>query len=634
MFQVGQGVGRFAGAQQGVAGHQRVARRRGPAHRAEVAVTAQHLNLVVRGRADGYDPQRQWLEEVKTYRGELQRLPHNQRAWHWAQAETYAAMLCRQLSLPGLNVALVYYHVERDEEATPLVQWLSAEDLQGRFEALCGHFLGWAERELAHRAQRDRGLEALAFPHAEFRRGQRALAVATYRAARDGGVLLAQAPTGIGKTIATLFALLKACPAQSVDKVLFLTAKVSGRSLAWDALARLHPAPGAAALRAIELVAQDQACEHPDKVCHGASCPLACGFYDRLPAAREAAVRQSMLDRAALRRVALAHGVCPYHLAHEVVRWCDVVVADYHHYFDSAAVLHSLALACAWRVVVVVDEAHNLVERARAMYTATLEPARWQQLRATAPAALTAPLARLHRAWTQLERAQTQPFAVHEAPPARFVRALQSVATALAEQLAEAGSAPVDATLLRCHFDALAFLRLLETFGAHSMFDLSRDVAGAGARRLVPCVRNVLPAPFLAPRWARAHAVVLCSATLAPQDFYAHTLGLPRETAWLDVQAPFAPRQLQVRVVRDVSTRWRDRSASLAPIAALIGAQFRARPGNYLAFFSSFEYLERAAAEFAARHPEIAHWAQVPRMDAAGRAAFLARFEPTCRAPD
>jgi DNA excision repair protein ERCC-2 len=120
---------------------------------------------------------------------------------------------------------------------------------------------------------------------------------------------------------------------------------------------------------------------------------------------------------------------------------------------------------------------------------------------------------------------------------------------------------------------------------------------------------------------------VLFSATLAPAAHYVRTLGLPAATPALDVAGPYGAEHLAVRIARHVSTRWRDRGRSLVPIADLIGAQFAARPGNYLAFFSSFDYLAQAARVFAARHPGVPQWCQQPGMDEAARAAFLARFD-------
>ncbi len=147
-----------------------------------------------------------------------------------------------------------------------------------------------------------------------------------YRSAVSERCLLAQAPTGIGKTVATLFPLLKARPAQKLDKIYFLTAKTSGRSIALDAAGARWTVSRAVLRGVLELTAREKACEHPGRACNGEACPLARGFYDRLPAARREAAQGAWLDRAALRRIALAHEVCPYFLAQEMVRWSDVIV--------------------------------------------------------------------------------------------------------------------------------------------------------------------------------------------------------------------------------------------------------------------------------------------------------------------
>jgi Rad3-related DNA helicase len=142
----------------------------------------------------------------------------------------------------------------------------------------------------------------------------------------------------------------------------------------------------------------------------------------------------------------------------------------------------------------------------------------------------------------------------------------------------------------------------------------------------VLCLRNVLPRKFLAPRFAAAHAAVLFSATLAPHDFYLDVLGLPQRTGKLDVGSPFGPEQLTVKLVPSISTRYQDRGRSLGPIAHLIAEQYTAQPGNYLAFFSSFEYLNAVAARVAAGYPTIPQWTQERQMAEPERESFLAHF--------
>jgi Rad3-related DNA helicase len=660
-------------AEEGVAGHAIVAARRPAGYQSELSLEGEYEGLRVRGRADGYDAAARRLEEIKTHRGPLERLPANHRALHWAQAKVYGWLVCRRDGLAEIELALVYFEIGCQRE-TSFVETHQAEDLRRFFEMQCGRFLAWSRQELAHAAARDRMLAGLRFPHAELRRGQRALAEAVWRAAGDGRCLVAQAPTGIGKTLGTVFPLLKAWPGQRLDKIFFLTAKGSGRRMALDAL-RLVLGDGARPqpLRVVELVAREKACEHRDKACHGEACPLARGFYDRLPAARERALDEACLDQAALRRTALEHAVCPYYLGQELVRWADVVVGDYNHYFDLHAILHALTMARQWRVGLLVDEAHNLLERARRMYSAPLDRTSLRAARRAAPAGVARALDRLARRWRALVGDAAVPYRVEASVPEGFATALQQAVAAIAEHLAEQPLSGVS-PLLAFHFEALHFLRLLERFGPHTLFDISlagphdaavdatdppraadpraadpsratdsiraadppRPLAKPPAHTAPPrntrlTLRNIVPAPHLAPRFAAAHASVLFSATLTPMPFHRDTLGLPADAAWLDVESPFAAAQLRVHVARHVSTRWRDRSASLEPIAALLARQYAEAPGNYLAFFGSYDYLRQALAVFARRHPEVPVWEQSPAMTAAAREAFLARFTPESR---
>ena len=607
-------------AQQGIAGHTVVTARRGPGYQSEVRLSGAHGALLVRGRADGYDPSQNLLEEIKTYRGRPDDIPERHRQLHWAQLRVYGHLLCQQRQLGQVNLALVYFDIASQSE-TVLRETATAAHLAALFASQCARFVAWAAQELAHRAARDAALAQLRFPHPAFRPGQRQLAEAIFNANRSARCVLAQAPTGIGKTVGCLFPVLKAAPGQQLDKVLYLVAKTPGRQLALDALATIRASTAALPLRVLELAAREKACEHPDKACHGDSCPLAKGFYDRLPAARSAAASVPVLDRAALRETALAHQVCPYYLGSEMARWSDVIVADYNYYFDHSAILYALTTANQWRVSVLVDEAHNLVARARAMYSAELSRGALRAAHAGAPPVLKKTLARVARSWSDYVQEASAAYQVMPALPDKLLARLQDAAGEISAYLTE-HPAPLDAALQRFYFDALHFGRLAESFGAHSLFDVTRDPA----QDTTLCIRNIVPAPFLRARFGAAHASALFSATLAPWHYYGDALGMPADTAWVDVESPFSADQLAVHVVPRISTRFQHRAGSVAPIVQLMARQFHAAPGNYLAFFSSFDYLEQVAQAFAAQQPSIPLWRQSRRMDEAERAAFLARF--------
>ncbi len=618
-------------AQQGREGHQLVASRRPPEHEAEVPLSGSYHALRVAGRADGYNPVRNELEEVKTFRGALQAIAPHHSALHWAQLKVYGWLMCQSRALERITLTLVYFDVVEQSEH-PFSEVFAATELQAFFESLCARFLGWAQAEMLHRQVRDLALQALEFPQQPFRPGQRDLAAGVYRACVQSRPLLAQAPTGIGKTMGTVYPALRAMPERGVDKIFFLTAKTPGRQVALEALRRVCSggAPGGDVLRVLELVARDKACEHPDRACHGQSCPLAQGFYDRLGSARQSAAQRGWLDQAGLRAVALEHGVCPYYLGHEMVRWSDVVVGDYNYYFDRSAMLYALTVGDNWRVSVLVDEAHNLYGRACGMYSMELTHAQTVAVRPVLPGGLRGRLDELLNQWDLLLMADRRQGAdgswqLLDSVPESWLRILQRFNNTVGEYL---NDHPTDAhgAWLPFYFSTLAFAGLAEDFGTHSLCELAIAPDGVEAAPGSITLRNIVPGHFIQPRIAAADSMVLFSATLHPLDYYTNLLGLPESTQTLDIASPFTAEQLAV-VIQPLSTRRDDRAATLDALVDTMGGQFARQQGNYLAFFSSFDYLEMAFERLALRHPAVPAWAQQRQMDEASRHAFLAQFD-------
>jgi DNA excision repair protein ERCC-2 len=602
-------------AREGIAGHQIVAARRGRDYEAEVTLEGTYESLRIRGRADGYDNKERRLDECKTYRGDLARMPDNHRALHWAQAKMYGAMMCRKQQLRELRLALVYYDVDSEHE-TILAQTFAAEELQAFFDEHCAQYADWARSELAHRTARDQVLQAMSFPF-EFYPAQRQLAESVYRAAVQGEHLLAQAPTGVGKTLGTLFPMLKAMGAQRIDRIFYLAAKTTGRELALHALRALT---STVKLRVLEITAREKVCKYPDYACHGDSCPLAKRFYDRLPGARAEALELGVMDQKTIDVVATNHRVCPYFLSQELARWSDVIIGDYNYYFDQSAFLYGLAQEQGWRVGVLVDEAHNLVERARRMYSASIATDSLKRAKKEAPPVLRPSIERLAREFQRIANGQEAPYQVYEQAPRSLLKALDdyvSKQSALADQ-----AVLLPESVQELFFDALSFHGLAEEFTEHSVFDVTTPEYATYT------IRNIVPGPFLKLRFANAQTVVLFSATLTPRKFYLDLLGLPETTRWLDVESPFSPEQLEVRLVHHISTRYQHRDDSIAPIAELIVKQFARAPGNYLVFASSYDYLARIAEELDRVAPNLPNRLQHRNMTESERKVFLEGFVP------
>ncbi len=618
-------------ALEGSQWHRRRARAQPSDVASEVAVSGLCAGLRVRGRIDSVAVSAGRLEEVKTTRGDWQRLGEGLLERHRAQLRSYGALWGRQEGRDRVHLRRVYLDI-RDGSESVCDETVATDELWAELEARCRAYRQRAEAEADHRRCRDEALEAMTWPLSQFRSGQRELAATVYRAIRDQQPLLLQAPTGLGKTLGTLFPALKAMPRQELNRVFYLTLRGTARQLALDGLRELLGAvPVAARPRVLVLTARDKVCEHPDLACHGESCPLARGFYDRLPAARDAALEPgrsvgqpsaspggrepvAMLDDTRVREIAREHAVCPYYLAQELARWADVVVADVNYYFDVQALLHAFTVQEGWRVALLVDEAHNLVERARSMYSAELSEAGWREAARGAAPAVQRSVRRSRAFWRDL-RAAAEGGWLDELPAACLPN-LQRLVSDLLDHFAEY---PATLAQQRLLFDVMAFVNLVQEPGDHSALEWQPSSGHLA-------LHNLIPADWLARRWQHAGAAVLFSATLAPFAFQRDLLGLPDTAQWLDVPSPFAADQLQVHLVTDLATALPQRQRSAPRIAERIRCRYVSQPGNYLVFVSSFAYLTILRQALFDTDPALPVVEQVPGMSFHKRQQFLDGF--------
>ncbi|MFP8965390.1 helicase C-terminal domain-containing protein [Pokkaliibacter sp. CJK22405] len=623
---------------EGMEGHLRLQRRRPESYEPEYALEAELFGIQLRGRADGIDPQAGLIEEIKTHRGQVERISPERTQLHWAQLKVYGALYCHLSGRANIQLRLTYFNLGNDQE-TQHEECFSAPELFTYVQSLIDQYRRWAEQEAAHRETRDHYLATLSFPFADFRHGQRPLAEAAYKSAMTGKHLLLQAPTGIGKTLGITFPVLKAMPAQQIDRLFFLTMRTTARQQGMESLTRLLPDQEApdqenmAPLRILELSGKQQACLHPDKACTGLSCPLANDFYDRLANARAQAVTQGALSQAQLGEIAAQHQLCPYFFAQEMTYWADVIIADANHYFDQSALLFALRLEQQWKVSVVIDEAHNLIDRARGMYSTTLSEQSLRQTRRGAPASIKRGISSLLKHWPTHGPSDLQDLPLFSASGTRdtaaaFVSYLDTLPDALNGPIARLVSQITDyltehaaeENLQQLLFDLLAWQRLAERFGSHSVLEVDTR-----QQQTELSIRNIIPADFLVPRFAGCQHAILFSATLRPADYYQQLLGI-ENSLWLEVDSPFSRQQLEVRLVRHISTRYQDRAQSAGPIAQRIARQYQQQPGNYLVFTSSFAYLEKVAQALEQYTSQLPVMLQDRNMKDTQRAEFLQRF--------
>ncbi len=614
--------------EQGIAGHQRVYARRADSYHSEYPLEYQHaeegLLLILRGRADGYDAVQGYVEEIKTCRVVPSSIPEAVTQMHLAQGRLYAALIARQEGLESLEVRLTWFNIDTDQEHS-LSQSYSREELLQFLQAALAQFSAWLHTLADLRLTRDRSLHALSFPHGEFRRGQRALAELTYKCIDQAGQLLMEAPTGIGKTAAVLFPALKALASGKHDKVVFVTAKTVGRKAVEETLG-LFAAAGYRG-NTLSLTAREKICLSPGSACHGDECPYARGYYDKLPQAMHAAINAPGLRRQDIEMLARQYEVCPYQLALDLLPWVDVVIADSHYVYSLQALLGPLMQDAGQRWSVLLDEAHNLPDRARSMFSARLAKADLMRARQVADGAPVRALDKVNRQLLTLQKVswQEQDFDCRDSLPAGLLLALQEFTSAVAQQIViEPAYLQQRPGCLEFFFDVLQFLRVAENWGQEYRLELTRD---SGKQSLVVSLNCMDPSRLLSIGQLRAHSVSAFSATLSPMEWTRASLGLARETVCHRAESPFSGEQLQVRLITDIDTRYRQRERTLPLLVQRLLRWIRQEPGNCIVYFPSYRYLNDCLQAMQSQTADLGLsgrlWVQRPNLDEAAREELL-----------
>ncbi len=627
-----------ARALEGARAHRQIQKSRPTGYEAEVSVSHtvedSDVRLTIRGRIDGVltKPDGILIEEIKSHTepwsGQADPL-------HWAQGKIYGFLYLQKQPFENIEIQLTYLDL-RSEALTVFRQTFTSGALAEFFVEVTGAYLAWVREYLQWCDIRDQSLREARFPFANYRRGQRSLAVTAYRTLMNAGRTFLSAPTGIGKTISVLFPAIKALADGKVEKIFYLTAKTIGRMAAENALNDLRA--GGMRLRAVTLTARDKICFAETRPCDVATCPFALGYFDRVPAALRQALTREVLDRPAIEEVARQHQVCPYALSLEIIRWTDLIICDYNYVFDPKVFLRRYFTEESGASALLVDEAHNLADRARDMFSADLDRAQLAEVKravqAEAPACARM-LDRALRAWTALRRADPdapemdpdRSFACPEAP-ADLVRKLQDFLREAESWLARNQPASYREALLELYFRVTGFVRTADLYDERYV-TLFESFGPQGRVRLF-CLD---PSLLLQKALRRGQGAVFFSATLTPLEYFREVLGGMPEDAALQLASPFPTDHLCVLVEDQIQTHLRGRSASYDQVADAIAAVVRARNGNYLVYFPSYEYLNRVHDRFRVLHPDLATLAQTPAMTEPKRAGFIGEFHPERPAP-
>jgi DNA excision repair protein ERCC-2 len=635
----------------GIRGHQKIQRSRPAAYQTEVPVElmieAEDFTLHVRGRIDGLlvTAQEVLLEEIKTMQGwDKQADP-----LHWAQAKFYGYIYACDHSLAEIVIQLTYLELITDK-VTEFRETFTRDELATFFTETTAIYSDWVRQQYRWVRERNDSIRSLAFPFPNYRPGQRELAVSAYRVLSEDGRLFLGAPTGIGKTVSVLFPAIKALGEGKLERLFYLTARTIGRAVAEKSLADLRQA--GLKLRAVTLTAKQKVCVRDGQPCDQLTCPFAIGYFDRVKPAIRDALQREEITRSTLEAVAQKHQVCPFELSLDVSVWADAIICDYNYVFDPQVYLRRHFAEDGGRYGFLVDEAHNLVDRAREMFSADLDTHEIDEVRrqmkssvphlAKALVKLSAALRTLANCeadseepmepsnpMSELNLFPTQAPVVgvnkegissHREFPDRLIEPLESALAEAEIWLAKNVPSPFGEDLLALYFRMHAFRRTAEVYDDHfvTIIESKPEIQ----LRLF-CLN---PSKLLRQALERGKATIFFSATLTPMDYYRTLLGGEPEDPVLQLSSPFSPENLAILIQDRIQTHFKGRAESLSEVVTAIGTLVQGRRGNYLIYFPSYQYLNSVLQEFQSTYPAISVLPQKPGMTESEREAFLAAF--------
>lgn len=638
---------RFSGfdrANEGARIHRRLQRAAAKEHadyKAEVALRQEYLcdgiSYTLEGRADGIFSRdgTTVIEEIKSTSLPVSEITEDHAPEHWAQGQVYAAIYALQNSLDTVTVLLTYFQVD-EEVSIQFERRYTSDQLSDIVQDLLHRYAPWAKLAAQWQARSREAMRTLTFPFEEYRPGQRAMITEVYNVCRDGGQLLCQAPTGIGKTMSVLFPALKALGNGVPGPVFYLTARGTTRAAAEAALDLLRCSRKELPLRSVTLTAKDKICLCEVRECTPEACPYANGYYDRIKDALWDTLQDptGALNADCLQAYARKHRICPFEMGLDLSLWSDVIIGDYNYLFDPVVRLQRF-FESRGDYLFLIDEAHNLPDRARDMHSATLEKSAFYQAKkdlgkgkSSLKNALNQVNAHFIEWRHRCEEAAGQDSRFGQTlfettPDEVFDRLLRRLCEQLELWLDDhRENDDLHRELLQLYFDTKSWLRVADTFDDH--FVLQVGAYGAAVRASLLCLD---PSAFLAADFALGRAAVLFSATLTPASYYKDLCGLPEARA-VALRSPFPQENMALLCAQSVSTRYRDRENSVPVIASYLADMVRAKTGNYLAFFPSYAYMDKVYDRFCRDYPDLAVCRQDGAMDEAQRSAFLAKFTP------
>jgi len=612
-------------AQEGLRTHQKIQKRYEDTAIAEYRLKLEYevdgFDIELGGRIDllfeQENPPR--IEEIKTIYSLMNSFSERYDEPHWAQVKCYAAAYAIEQDIDEVVISLNYVNLFNHQEYRQ-TRTQSRSELEAFLRQTLGQYLQWHQLISAQREETLASARTQVFPHTEFRQQQHHFASQVYRNIQRKSLLMVEAPTGSGKTISTLFPSIKAIGENIVDQIVYLSSKTSGQNQAIAAIETMRDEGLKISYLILQAKSKACACNHDKtQVNPGGKCIRTLGFFDRLTAARETLVKRRALDIDCIQAVALEYCLCPFELALQMMPWVDIIIADLNYVFDPLVQL-SYFKTDNRRKVLLIDELHNLVDRARGMYSAGINRRQINQaIKADNNPSIKQALGSIKRALDKQLREQPGDELITDEMDSSFIRATSRFGEKLDINLFS------NKNICNETFElAKAIFRYQCIHNLYGDHHKTIRIKPLKQRQIKLLCLNAFE--YLRTIYPLFDSVCGFSATLTPGDYFQQALGFDTDAQVLKLDSCFPQDQLQVNICSYVDTRYHQRDSYIDQICVTINRCYRTRPGNYLVFFSSYFFMHRVYEQFQRFYRDIPTLLQTRDSDDEQRREFIDQF--------
>lgn len=585
--------------------------------------------FLVEGRADGIIVKNNCtiIDEIKTVSIPLNTIDQNYNPVHMAQAMCYGYIYGVQNNLKKIYIQLTYYNIE-DKKIKFIKKQFTLKELKVFFTSVLNRYYRWAEFESKWSCIRNASIHKLQFPFKSYRKGQRNMAITVYGTIRDGKRLFAQAPTGIGKTISTIFPSLKSMEKNITSKIFYLTAKTITRTTAENTVKMMLDK--GLRLKTLTITAKEKICFKDEIICTPEECKFAKGHYDRVNDAIFCILNKEDLitgDKVCL--YSKKFKVCPFELSLDLALFCDFIICDYNYAFNPKVYLKRFFEDGNGEYILLIDEAHNLVDRSRDMLSAEIYRKPFLHIKKFVKddVKLLKSLNKINSYMIKLKRGFEDVYFQKDKLVELYFM-LRNFSYKVEKWMIENPKSEGYDQVLKVYFDANSFIKIGDMYDSNFvtyMENIEDDI-----KIKVLCLDSSV---LLDKMMEKAQSAVLFSATLSPIKYFKKILGGREDDYNITIQSPFKPQNRLILISSDISTVYKNREESYMPISKYLNEVVMRKKGNYMAFFPSYYYMECVYKLFINMYPEINTVIQKPGMSEQEKEKFLMNFKEKVEKP-